>query len=105
MFASGRRTWTVGDKVRVYRTRSGEGAIVPDPDEEIAIGVNTDPRDYDVEQYERLLRDTFAIRLARAFTPLDFSLVFADPDQPSLFGDSVEHVKPVLKEMTPLRSS
>ena len=42
-------------------------------------------RDYDVEHYVRLLRDTFAARLARAFTPDDFAAVFADPDQPSLF--------------------
>ena len=42
-------------------------------------------RDYDVEHYARLLRDTFAARLARAFTPEDFEAVFADPDQMSLF--------------------
>jgi DNA polymerase I len=97
MLASGRRSWSIGDKVRVYRTRSGEGAIVPDPDEEIAIGVNTDPRDYDVEHYERVLRDAFATRLARALTPDDFARVFADPDQPSLFGDAVDDVRPILR--------
>ena len=51
-----------------------------DPDAEC-----NDPRDYDVEHYVRLLRDTFAARLARAFTPEDFDAVFADPDQFSLF--------------------
>jgi DNA polymerase elongation subunit (family B) len=99
MLASGRRSWSIGDKVRVYRTRSGEGAIVPDPDEEIAIGVNTDPRDYDVEHYERVLHDAFATRLARAFTPDDFARVFADPDQPSLFGDAVDDVRPILRHL------
>jgi DNA polymerase elongation subunit (family B) len=99
MLASGRRSWSIGDKVRVYRTRSGQGAIVPDPDEEIAIGVNTDPRDYDVEHYERVLHDAFATRLARAFTPDDFARVFADPDQPSLFGDAVDDVHPILRQL------
>ena len=31
----------------------------------------TDPRDYDVEHYVRVLRENFAARLARAFTPED----------------------------------
>ena len=105
MLASGRRTWSIGDKVRVYRTRAGQGAIVPDPDEEIAIGVNTDPRDYDVEHYERVLHDAFATRLARAFTPEDFARVFADPDQPSLFGDAVDDVRPILRQIPPSQSS
>ena len=104
MLASGRRTWSIGDKVRVYRTRAGQGAIVPDPDEEIAIGVNTDPRDYDVEHYERVLHDAFATRLARAFTPDDFARVFADPDQPSLFGDAVDDVRPILRQIPPSQS-
>jgi hypothetical protein len=53
-------------------------------------------RDYDVEYYVRLLRDSFATRLARAFTPYDFSTVFADPDQPSLFSESLDRVRTVL---------
>ncbi len=99
MFASGRRTWSVGDKVRVYRTRAGEGSIVPDPDEDIPVGTSLDPRDYDVEYYERLLRQTFAVRLARAFTPEDFAAVFADPDQGSLFSQPLDEIRPVLREI------
>jgi DNA polymerase I len=99
MFASGRRTWSVGDKVRVYRTRAGEGSIVPDPDEDIPVGTNLDPRDYDVEYYERLLRQTFAVRLARAFTSEDFAAVFADPDQGSLFSQPLDEIRPVLREI------
>ncbi len=94
MLASKRTEWSVGDRVRVYRTRAGEGAVVSQSDE----GDSDDElrRDYDVEYYVRLLRDSFAIRLARAFTPYDFSTVFADPDQPSLFSESLDKVKPVL---------
>jgi hypothetical protein len=85
--------------VRVYRSKTGEGAVVLESDEgdsaEEAIR-----RDYDVEYYVRLLRDSFATRLARAFTPYDFSTVFADPDQPSLFSESLDRVETVLTRMT-----
>ena len=55
-----------------------------------------DPRDYDVDHYVRVLRDTFATRLARAFTPEDFAAVFADPDQLSLFAPPIAAMRPVL---------
>src|SRR5690242_2056088 len=95
MLASGRGTWHVGDKVRVYRTRTGAGAVVAEVDDEGATDV-VDPRDYDVLHYERVLRDNFASRLARAFTAEDFAVVFADPDQASLFAPPVETIRPVL---------
>ena len=95
MLASDRPAWHVGDKVRVYRTSAGVGAVVPELDDEGATEI-ADPRDYDVATYERVLRDNFASRLARAFTPDGFSVVFADPDQPSLFAPPVETILPVL---------
>ena len=58
-----------------------------------------DPRDYDVAYYVRLLRETFAARLARAFTPDDFATLFDDPQQPSLFAPPIEDIQPAL---TPL---
>jgi DNA polymerase I len=96
LLASGRTSWRVGDRVRIYRTRSGAGAVVPDhPDDGSEHGVN-DLRDYDVDHYARLLRDTFAARLARAFTPADFAALFADPDQLSLFSPAIETIRAVL---------
>jgi hypothetical protein len=53
-------------------------------------------RDYDVEHYARLLRDTFAARLARAFTAEGFAAVFADPDQFTLFAPPLDTVRPIL---------
>ena len=53
MLASGRTTWRAGERVRVYRTSPGAARLVRDDD----------PRDYDVEHYARVLRDTFAQRL------------------------------------------
>ena len=93
MLASGRTAWSIGDRVRVYRTRTGAGiaAEAGDPGE-----ARTDCRDYDVAHYSRLLRDTFAARLARAFAPGDFAFVFADPDQLSLFTPLITTIHSVL---------
>jgi DNA polymerase elongation subunit (family B) len=92
MLASGHTKWSVGDRVRVYRTRGGSGRVIGDDDED----ENPEHRDYDVEHYVRLLRDTFAARLARAFTPEDFATVFAEPDQPSLFAPPLSEIRPIL---------
>jgi hypothetical protein len=89
----------VGERVRVYRTRGGGAGVVPERDEDDdALG--TDPRDYDVEHYARVLRETYAARLARAFTPEDFAAVFADPDQLSLFDAPVDGIRPILTTFT-----
>jgi DNA polymerase I len=61
-----------------------------------AAGDPRDPRDYDVEHYLRVLRDTYAARLARALAPEDFAAIFADPDQPSLFARPLGDARPIL---------
>jgi hypothetical protein len=87
LLSGGRTSWSLGDKVRIYRTASGAGAVVAE---------ERDPRDYDVEHYARVLRDTFASRLARAFAPADYEAVFANPDQLSLFGSPMSAIHTVL---------
>jgi DNA polymerase elongation subunit (family B) len=96
MLASGRSNWSVGDRVRVYRTVGGSGRVAPDVDDESLGRGSADSRDYDVEHYARVLQSTYAARLVRAFTPADFDAVFADPDQISLFPPSLESVRPIL---------
>jgi DNA polymerase, archaea type len=91
MLASGRTEWSVGDRVHVYRTKSGAGGIV-DPE-------RADTRDYDVEHYARLLRGTFAVRLESAFTAGDYAAVFAEPDQLSLFLPDVSTIRTVLNRL------
>jgi DNA polymerase, archaea type len=99
MLASGRTTWEAGDRVRVYRTASGAG-IVRDVDDDLDGGPDSgDPRDYDVEHYVRVLRDTFAQRFVRAFTPDDFAAVFAD-EQLSLFARPLSAIRPILRVMS-----
>jgi DNA polymerase, archaea type len=96
MLASGRTSWSVGDRIRVYRTRSGPGGVIEESeDESVAIEI-ADRRDYDVDHYARLLRQTFAARLARAFTPAGFEALLADPDQMSLFTPPIATILPVL---------
>ena len=58
-------------------------------------------RDYDVEHYAAVLRDTFAARLARALAPDDFAAVFGDPDQLSLFPLPAAAMRPVLTALPP----
>jgi len=91
MLLAGRNEWEVGHRVRVYRTSAGTGGLVDDD----AVG-DADARDYDIDYYARLLLDTFAARLSRALTPLDFDAVFADPEQLMLFAPSLEDVRPIL---------
>ena len=96
LLASGRTSWSVGDRIRVYRRQGGLAGVVPSNDDADVAAL---PRDYDVEYYVRLLRDTYAERLSRAFTGEDFSVVFADPDQFSLFAPPIESVRTVLTEL------
>ena len=67
-----------------------------------AVGEPGDPRDYDVEHYLRVLRETFAARLVRALAAEDFAAIFADPDQPSLFARPLRDARPIL---TPIASA
>jgi DNA polymerase elongation subunit (family B) len=95
MIASGRATWSPGDRIRVYRTKRGTGAVVDEDDDAIGSPAN-DRRDYDVEWYVRLLRESFAARLMRAFTADDYAAVFPHPDQLSLFAPDIAGVRTVL---------
>jgi DNA polymerase elongation subunit (family B) len=92
---SQRTYWSVGERIRVYRARNGQGKVWHAPDEPEQ-GTGDDARDYDVDYYLRLLRETYAARLARALTPDDFAELVADPEQPTLFAASLEDARPIL---------
>jgi DNA polymerase elongation subunit (family B) len=77
------------------RDHSTGAAATADPRDHDT-GAAADPRDYDVEHYVRVLRDTYAARFVRALTPEDFAAVFADPEQPSLFARSLAGARPIL---------
>jgi hypothetical protein len=88
--------------VRVYRATGGRAALfgaIREAEDAGPDAGRADPRDYDVSYYSRLLGDSFATRLARAFTPDDFARVFADPEQPSLFDTSLSGSRPILTRL------
>ncbi|MCW5802325.1 MAG: DNA polymerase II, partial [Deltaproteobacteria bacterium] len=92
LLGAGRSTWSPGERVRIYRAAGNRARLV----EVDGSGAASDPRDYDVEHYLRVLRDNFASRLARAFTAEDFATVFASPEQPSLFARPLAEIHPIL---------
>jgi len=98
MLASGRTSWSVGDRVRVYRKRNGGCGLLEESEDGPAGTANTDERDYDIDHYARQLRQTFASRLACAFSPADYETVFADPDQMSLFMPAIGTIRTVLEK-------
>ena len=97
VLATGRTRWERGEHVLVYRATGGRPALLA----QSAEGETSDPRDYDAEHYVRLLRETFAVRLARAFRPDDFVALFEDPAQPSLFAPPIDGILPVLTNLAP----
>lgn len=101
LLRSGRSQWRVGDRVRVYRANGGRAALHSRSLEaaDVEAAPAADARDYDTTYYVRLLSDTFASRLARAFTADDFARVFADPEQPSLFEANLGEIRPILTRL------
>ena len=102
LLASGRTNWVVGERVRVYRTMSGSGGVVSDAEDGARLTAGSDPRDYDVEHYVRVLRENFAARLSRGLRPEHFAAIAGDPEQPSLFDAELDSAATLL---TPLASA
>ena len=98
LLASGRKSWSVGDRIRVYRKRSGGCGLLEESEDGPVGMTGPEERDYDVDHYARQLRQTFAVRLACAFTPDDYDAVFADPDQMSLFMPDLTTIRTVLEK-------
>ncbi len=96
MLASGRADWSVGEKVRVYRATGGRARVLVEDDDVTASAADRDPRDYDVELYVRLLRESFAVRLVRGVAREHYESIVADPERPMLFAASLVGAKPVL---------
>ncbi len=97
LLGAGRSTWSVGDRIRVYRKKSGTGGLIEESDDP-QIGPSKDLRDYDVDHYARVLRETFASRLSCAFSPSDYECVFADPNQMSLFAPPLAAIRTALHQ-------
>lgn len=96
MLSGGRDSWKRGERVRVYRSVHGPALALEPRELSSGATVTTSVPDYDVEYYVRLLRDSFASRLERAFRAADLASVFADPVQPSLFAADTSAIETVL---------
>jgi len=81
----------------VYRKKVGCG-LLEESDDGAASASQAGDRDYDVAHYARLLRRTFASRLACAFAPADYEAVLADPGQMSLFMPAIATIRTILRE-------
>ena len=103
MLASGRTSWRTGDRVRVYRRRNGGCGLLEEGEGDPLGASCGDDRDYDADHYARQLRQTFASRLACAFTPADYETVFADPDQLSLFLPAMTTIGTILEKKPELK--
>lgn len=90
LLGSGRTRWRTGERIHVYRQGQGRAGLLTSDDQA------PDPRDYDVDYYVRLLRDSFAERLIGSLAPEVFDAVFADPDQLRLFDGSLADARPIL---------
>lgn len=103
LLASGRRAWSIGVRVRVYRAQGGRAALLPESEEEGEEDSTPGPeapRDYDVDYYLRVLRESFATRLSRALAPEHYAAVLADPEQLALFVPSLVDARPILTVLT-----
>jgi DNA polymerase I len=98
LLASGRTSWTVGERVRVYKTVAGYGGVVSEAEDGARLADAPDTRDYDVDHYVRVLRDNFAERLSRALRPEHFAAIVSDPEQPSLFDESLAEETTILNK-------
>lgn len=104
LLAAGRTQWSVGERVRCYRAEGGGSIWLPDESDELSATTDAphdspvtlaDRRDYDVEHYLNVLRTSYAGRLRKAFTPIDFERLFRLDDQLSLFDAPIEAIQPI----------
>lgn len=84
LLASGRTHWTQGERVRIYRTKAGWRVL-----EEDTLGP-----EYDATHYARVLRDSYAERLRKAFEAHHFEALFRPQAQPGLFDVPLGAIRP-----------
>ena len=87
--------------MRFYRSQQGVPVWLPDEAEEseqvllsaASAPSLTDRRDYDIEHYLRILRDSYAERLRVVFEAEDFSQLFRLDAQQGLFDRPIEQMQ------------
>src|SRR6266536_2335412 len=117
LLAAGRKQWRAGERVRFFRAPQGVPVWLPDEADDASPISNeengdeteeseeslfstastapslTDRRDYDIEHYLRILRDSYAERLRVVFEADDFSQLFRLDGQQGLFDRPIEQMQ------------
>ena len=116
LLAAGRTQWRAGERVRFYRVQHGASVWLPDEADDAspiqdevdadepegsveplfstALGAPlTERRDYHVEHYLRVLRDSYAERLRVVFEAGDFEQLFRLDAQRGLFDRPIEEMQ------------
>ncbi len=115
LLTAGRTQWSVGERVRFYRTSGGGYTWLPEETDDAPLAVDdvedgdepeiepsfsysdseaiADRRNYDVEHYLRVLLTSYAARLKVAFAPDDFDQLFRLDGQVGLFDHSPEDMQ------------
>jgi len=116
LLAAGRKQWRTGERVRFYRAPQGVPVWLPDEaddaspiseeeeadeveasEESLLPAPSTIPfserKDYDIEHYLRILRDSYAERLRVVFEAEDFSQLFRLDGQQGLFDRPIEQMQ------------
>jgi hypothetical protein len=103
LLQNGVSQWRVGQRVSVYRAQGGRAGLWREDEGQEMLDaslahprVRFDPRDYDSTYYIRLLRTTYAARLARALSVEHFNALIADPEQLTLFAPRLDLARPIL---------
>jgi DNA polymerase I len=79
LLAAGCEDWKANQRVTYYQARTPRGT------KKLLESAPRETPDYDVEYYVNRLRLTYCQRLAKAFSPQDFDVIFRDDQTPSLF--------------------
>lgn len=105
LLAAGRTQWRRGERVRIYRKEGGTVVLLPESNEaglansgetsQAAAVASEDQRDYDVEYYLQLLKNSYAGRLRKAFAPHEFEQIFRVDAQLGLFDCPVDQMQPL----------
>jgi DNA polymerase elongation subunit (family B) len=116
LLVAGRKQWRAGERVRFYRSQKEVPVWLPDEaddaspiseeeeadeveaSEELLLPAQStipfnDRKDYDIEHYLRILRDSYAERLRVVFEAEDFSQLFRLDGQQGLFDRPIEQMQ------------
>ncbi|WP_245900903.1 3'-5' exonuclease [Deinococcus yavapaiensis] len=97
LLSAGVTDWQPGARIRYFRHANGTDVLLTDQ--------NVTGRAYDARHYERVLRDGYATRLRKAFSPRDFQSLFRDDTQASLFDPPIDDVRTTWRTVTTERSA